>query len=232
MKANLVAEDGKELKFRFNPKEYSVSKSATWTRPTNKAARHSTAPEFGGVQPQTVQMELFFDDWDEHGNLVRDIETLLGWLKPTERSIDKKKPQPQALKFRWGGQQPLAEFRGFLKSVGAKYTMFKSDGTPVRATANITLEEIPADPKKTNPTSGALAGRRSHVMAAGDSLHSVAFREYDDPALWRGLAAFNGIDDPLRVAPGTRLLIPTADEAAALAAPPPAPTGPTGGGSV
>src|SRR5215472_13094118 len=202
-KATLAAEDGSRLEFRFNPKEYSISKSATWNRPTSKSAKHATAPEFGGVQPQTVQMELFFDDWEGSGDLVKDIETLLGWLKPTDKSINqKKKPQPLALQFRWGGQQPLAEFKGFLKSVSAK--------------AQISLEEIPTDPPKTNPTSGAIAGRRSHVMAAGDSLHSVAFREYDDPALWRGLAAVNGIDDPLRVAPGTRLLIPTADEAGAL----------------
>jgi hypothetical protein len=217
MKASLVTEDGsKELRFRFNPKEYSISKAATWNRPTNKGAKHSTTPEFGGVQPQTVQMELFFDDWEGDGDLVRDIETLLGWLKPTDKSIGNKKPQPQALRFQWGGQAPLAEFKGFLKSVSAKYTMFKPDGTPVRATAQITLEEIPNDAKRQNPTSGAIAGRRSHVVAAGDSLHSLAFHEYDDPALWRGLAAFNGIDDPLRLPTGTRLLIPTADEAAAL----------------
>ena len=216
MKASLVAEDGSgELQFRFNPKEYSISKAATWNRPTIKGAKHATTPEFGGVQPQTVQMELFFDDWEGNGDLVDDIETLLGWLKPTDKSIGNKKPQPQVLRFRWG-RAPLAEFKGFLKSVSARYTMFRPDGTPVRATAQITLEEIPNDPAKTNPTSGAIAGRRSHVVAAGDSLHSLAFREYDDPALWRGLAAFNGIDDPMRLAAGTRLLIPTADEAAAL----------------
>jgi nucleoid-associated protein YgaU len=216
-KASLTAEDGSgSLEFRFNPKELSISKSATWNRPTNKGAKNSTKPEFGGVQPQSVTMELFFDDWEGHGDLVKDINQLIEWLKPTDQSINQtKKPQPRALRFLWG-QGPLSTFKGYLKSVSAKYTMFKPDGTPVRATANISLEEIPDDPAKTNPTSGAIAGRRSHLVAAGDSLHSVAFREYDDANLWRGLAVLNGIDDPLRVTPGTRLLIPTADEAAAL----------------
>ena len=36
-------------------------------------------------------------------------------------------------------------------------------------------------------------------------------------ALWRGLASFNDIDDPMRVAPGAELLIPTATEARRLA---------------
>jgi nucleoid-associated protein YgaU len=216
VKAKLVDGDGKRLEFRFNPKEYSVNKAAAWTRPTNKGAKSSTRPEFGGVQPQTVQLELFFDDWEGKGDLVQDINTLLGWLKPSDKSIDTKKPEPQLLHLEGGNTGPLSQFKGVLKSVNAKYTMFKNNGTPVRATVTIALEEFPTDPKKTNPTSGSLAARRTHVAIAGDSLHSIAFAEYEDPALWRGLARFNDIDDPLRLKPGTRLLIPTADEAALL----------------
>ncbi len=217
-KASLVAVDGSaELKFRFNPKEYSIQKSATWSRPTNKSAKSSTKPEFGGVQPQSMSMELFFDDWENpDDDLLDDIKTLLGWLKPTGESINKKKPQPQILKLQWGSNHSLSEFKGFLKSVSVKYTMFKPDGKPVRATANIALEEVPDEPKPTNPTSGSLAGRRTYVLAAGDSLHSVAYAEYGDPGLWRALAVFNRIDDPLRLAPGVRLLLPSADEAAAM----------------
>ena len=220
-KASLAeAEGSKELKFRFNPKEYSIQKSATWNRPTNKSAKSSTKPEFGGVQPQSVSMELLFDDWENpDADLVEDINTLLGWLKPTSESLNKKKPQPQILKLQWGSNKSLSEFKGFLKSVSVKYTMFKPDGKPVRATAQIALEEVPVDPEGTNPTSGSLAGRRTHVIAAGDSLHSVAYAEYGDPGLWRALAIFNDIHDPLRVAPGTRLLLPSADEATGMVIP-------------
>lgn len=215
-KARLVEVDGNktELTFRFNPKEYSTSKSATWNRPTNKSAKSSSKPEFGGVQPQSVTMELFFDDWENpDANLIKDIQTLMNWLKPSDNSLDKKKPQPQILKFHWGSNESLSEFQGFLKSVGVKYTMFKSDGTPVRATANVTLEEVPTDAEGTNPTSGSIAGRRTYVVRAGDSLPSIAYAEYGNPNLWRAVAAFNEIDDPLRMATGTRLLLPSADEA-------------------
>jgi nucleoid-associated protein YgaU len=217
-KASLAEVDGStELTFRFNPKEYSISKSATWNRPTNKSAKSASKPEFGGVQPQAITMELFFDDWENtKGDLVKDINQLLEWLKPTHDSISKKKPQPQILQFRWGSNESLTKFKGFLKSVSVKYTMFKPDGKPVRATANIALEEVPDDPGKTNPTSGSIAGRRTHVVTSGDSLHSIAFDEYGDPTLWRALAQFNQIDDPLRLAPGTRLMLPSPDEAVAL----------------
>jgi hypothetical protein len=216
VKAKLIAADGKELEFRFNPKEYSVQKSAEWTRPTNKGAKHAAKPEFQGSKPRSVSMELLFDDWEGSGHLVDDIDTLLEWMTPDDNSITQKQPEPMVLKFQWGGQQPLARFKGFLKSVNAKFTLFNQQGTPIRATASIQLEEIPNVKKATNPTSGSLDGRRSHVLAAGDSLHSLAFQEYRNPALWRGLAVFNRIDDPLRVRPGTRLLLPTAEEASAL----------------
>ena len=217
-KASLVEADGsKELKFRFNPKEYSIQKSATWNRPTNKSAKSSSKPEFGGAQPQSVSMELLFDDWENpDADLLADVHTLLGWMMPTEKSISNGKPQPQVLKLQWGSNHSLSDFKGFLKSVSVKYTMFKPDGKPVRATASIALEEVPDEPKGTNPTSGSLAGRRTYVVAVGDSLHSVAFAEYGDPGLWRALAVFNGVDDPLRVSAGTRLLLPSADEARAM----------------
>lgn len=216
MKAKLVDATGKSLEFRFNPKEYTVTKAATWNRPTNKGARTATLPEFGGAQPQTVQMELFFDDWEGDGDLSADIDTLLGWVMPTEKSRNSKHPQPQLLHLEGGNTTPLANYKCILKSVNAKYTMFKPNGKPVRATVTISLDEYPEDPPRTNPTSGSPLTRRVRVMCAGDSLHSVAYSEYDDPTLWRGLALFNGIDDPLRLPPGTRLLIPTADEAAVL----------------
>ena len=51
-------------------------------------------------------------------------------------------------------------------------------------------------------------------MAGADTLQSVAFSEYGDAALWRGLADLNDIDDPFRLRPGTTLMIPPATLAA------------------
>ena len=53
-------------------------------------------------------------------------------------------------------------------------------------------------------------------LTAGETLHSVAQREYGSAALWRGLAAANGIDDPLRLDAGRHLLVPPREEAARL----------------
>lgn len=207
----------KELKFSFNPTEYTVAKSATWNRPTTRGARSSTQPEFAGANPQTVRMEIFFDAWEmESGDVTADVKTLLDWTKPTGSSVNRQQANPPVLAFEWGRNSTLTGFQGFLKSVSAKYTMFRGDGTAVRASATISLEEVPTDPQGTNPTSGSLPGMRTHVLRDGDSLQSIAHAEYGRASLWRGIASFNGIDDPLRVAPGTTILVPAVAEAARL----------------
>lgn len=207
-----------ELRFLFNPSEYTITKGATWNRPQSSGAKSATKPQFGGANPQTVQMEIFFDDYEQNeGNVAADVATLLEWTKPTKASVNKKKPEPPILTFEWGGNEALAAFNGYLKAVSIKYSMFDGSGKVLRATANVTLEEVPIEVKRTNPSSGGPSGRGRYVLGDGESLHSIAFREFGDAALWRGLAAFNGIDDPLRVPVGTSVLIPTIAEADRLA---------------
>jgi len=204
----------KELRFLFNPTEYTVTKSATWNRPQTPGAKSATTPQFGGTNPKTVQMEIFFDDWEKQGgSIADDVATLFEWTKPTPTSVQKTTPQPPILAFDWGKNKALADFRGYLKSVSAKYTLFDGEGKVLRVSANITLEEVPVEAAKQNPTSGSPQGRRRRVLTEGETLHSLAFREYGDAVLWRGLADFNGLDDPLRIPIGTSLLIPTLSEA-------------------
>ena len=209
----------KELPFLYNPTEYTISKGSTWNRPQTKGAKSSGKPEFGGTNPQTVQMEIFFDSWEQNATTIAEsIAILLEWTMPTDDSRSKGKPEPPILAFGWGSNPALRNFRGYLKSITAKYTLFDGKGKPLRATANITLEEVPTEVAKGNPTSGGRYGYRSHVLREGETLHSVAYREYGDAAMWRALAVYNDLDDPLRVPIGTSLLVPEIVEASRLAA--------------
>jgi hypothetical protein len=224
-KATLTVVDGAGvtpmLKFQFNPTEYTVSKSARWNRTPTRGAESATEPDYVGTNPTSVTMQVFFDASElPGGDVSADVSTLMEWTRPTPVSQAMNRGQPPLLRFIWGMNPVLQSFQGYLKSVRANYTMFRMDGTPIRATANISLEEVTERVGPQNPTSGSREGRRSRQLAEGDSLASVAYQELGDAALWRGLAEFNGIDDPMRVTPGTRLLIPTPAEARRLSAVP------------
>jgi nucleoid-associated protein YgaU len=221
--ACLRVDDGdpltRELRFMYNPAEFTTSKSATWARPAQRGAASTAQPEFQAANPQSVSMTIWFDAWDDPlADITGKIKTLFEWTKPTAPSIQNGAARPPVLRFEWGTSTVLMDFRGFLKQVDATYTLFEPNGKPIRAKCQLKLEEIPPEEPAQNPTSGSRESRKGRVIADGDSFASVAYREYGDPTLWRALAVFNGIDDPLRLDPGTQILVPSIAEARRLVA--------------
>ena len=63
----------------------------------------------------------------------------------------------------------ISSFPAFVTSVSAKYTLFSSDGTPIRAVCSVSMEEMPASSGRQNPTSGSDDVRRVHRTVAGDT---------------------------------------------------------------
>jgi nucleoid-associated protein YgaU len=197
------------IDFQFNPKELAVGKSAKWSREAQKGSKKSGVPEFKGSEPSKVTLEMFLDATEKQDDkVVQTVEQLFACCVPTDESHDKKKGSPPWVVFHWGG---LTGFTAYVSSVQVKYTLFTPGGMPIRATATVTIEEISGEQPGQNPTSGGPA-RRLHRVVAGDTLASIAWREYGDPALWRALADRNGIDDPMRLRSGATLLVPAAED--------------------
>jgi nucleoid-associated protein YgaU len=198
-----------EVKFQFNPKEYTVSKSASWKKEPVKGAKKTSMPEFQGAEPRSLSVEFFLDQASSPThNLKEDIERLFQCCTPLDETIDKNEPSPPFVVFSWGRN---VTFTAHVKKVSAKYTLFTDDGEPARAVCSLDLEELPADYPRQNPTSGGLHARRTHTLVTGDTLPGVASAEYGDPNLWRAIATANGIDDPLRLRSGRMLSVPRLD---------------------
>jgi nucleoid-associated protein YgaU len=208
------AEGATSLEFKFNPSEYAVKKGAHWEAPKRSMkSKAGSRPDYIGSDPATVSLQIFFDDWEAaFGDVSRDVDQLFDWCTPSKISMGSK-PQPPLLRFIWGSNLQLRMQQFYLESVSVKYTMFGRSGNPLRATADITLKEVPNEQGPQNPTSGAIYARRTHLISEGDTLQSIASGEYGNPNLWRGLALFNEIDDPMRLTLGSRILLPSQEEA-------------------
>jgi hypothetical protein len=199
-----------EIRFQFNPKELSLTKNAKWKRENQASAKKSAPPEFKGSDPCKLALEMFLDATDTMDDkVVKKVEQLFSCCVATEDSRQHGKGSPPWVIFKWGG---MTAFPAYMASVTAKYTLFTPGGVPVRALCTVNLEEIAGEQSGQNPTSGALAARDEHVLVAGDTLQSVAFGAYGDAELWRAIAEANGIDDPMRLRPGSRLLVPALEE--------------------
>lgn len=198
------------IDFQFNPKELTVSKSAEWKRDAQKGGKTSAVPQFKGAQPSKLTLEMFLDATEKQdAAVVETVEKLFKCCVPTDDTHNKNVGSPPWVVFLWGG---LTSFTAYVASVSVKYTLFTPGGMPIRGTATVNLEEIAGVQGGQNPTSGALAARTVHTVVSGDTLASIAWREYGDPNMWRAVAEANGIDDPMRLRAGTALLVPAAEE--------------------
>ena len=211
--------DGESSAIRcwFNPSEYSVSKTNTWkVEPVVGSAL--PPPQFTGGMPRQLTVELLFDSTDTDSLDVREVTNKL--LKAMEVGEGGGGgSRPPMITFAWGQSVP---FKAFGSQLDVRFTMFKEDGTPTRATATLTLmqaeksQDSSSTPGGTtgggNPTTRGIDAIRSHVVRDGDSLQSIAFDAYGDPTLWRAIAEANGIDDPLSLRRGNRLAIPRSPE--------------------
>ena len=123
--------------------------------------------------------------------------------------IDPELHAPPVCLFIWGAYI----FPCIIERVNKKFTMFLPSGIPVRATLSVTLREYvePDLTTKGTPLSSPDRTKR-RIVKQGDSLWTIAAKEYGDPALWRAIAKENRIDDPRTLEIGKEIKIPPLEE--------------------
>lgn len=193
------------IDFQFNPKEWSITRSAEWKVEQSRGG--ASAPEYKGPNPSSVTVEMFLDSsHEEKGDISKTVDKLLRCVAPEAKSKSKRTPSAPHVFFQWGD---AVQFKGYVESVAVKYTMFRGGGTPIRGSATLTIKEFPKVQPAQNPTSGGPAGNRVHRVIEGDTLASIAYAELGSPTRWREIADANPIiTDPLRLTAGLSLMIP------------------------
>jgi hypothetical protein len=197
----------------FNPTQYSIAKSNSWV---NKPASGQSLPEtqFSGGSPRTLNIDLLFDDSPDGD--VSQVTSELFKMMEVDKDLGttgENDGRPPKLQLSWGSYN---SFWAVCTSLNVQFTMFKADGTPIRASATLALMQADVDLRSSrssvarpqNPTTRADVRLRAHVVRDGDSLQSIAYQHYGDPTDWRRIAEHNGIDDPLRLPRSTTLSIP------------------------
>jgi nucleoid-associated protein YgaU len=203
---NLVTNEA--VKCQFNPNEYTLSKTNDWTVKAKKGMNVGKT-DFGGGQPASLKLQLFFNTTDTGEDVRKQTEKLWDLMMVDANSKNPKtnKGEPPRCRFQWGKGR---YFTAVIKSITQKFTMFLDDGTPVRATLDVTFQQYTDeklfDPQ--NPTSRSEA-RKVWVVVEGQTLDWIAYQEYGDSAHWRYIAETNNLANPRELRPGQVLnLVP------------------------
>lgn len=202
-----------EVEFQFNPNQLELSRSASWYAQRAVGFDRGAQQEFSGADPASLSVEVFLDAsaTPTSPQVRKKVEQLLSCCEVDPQSLPTNRPSPPWVRFSWGGFSTV-QFTAYVENVSASYSLFSPTGEPLRATCRLSLKEIPTPTKGQNPTSGALTAQRVHRVVVGDSLPSLAWREYGNATRWRAIAEANAIDDPMRLRPGSELLLPSADD--------------------
>lgn len=193
--------EGQEIRFRFNPTEYSVDKSMNYGE-QSVAGITTPLTQFVSGDAETLSMELFFDvTEDAETGDVRDRTDRLDVLL----SIDGQLHAPPKCRFVWG----TLEFKAVMESANKRFTLFDRDGTPLRARADVSFTgyRTPAEQSQATPKLSADRTTAWEVTAS-DTLWLIADVEYGDPTKWRPIAAANDLADPRDLEPGRTLVVP------------------------
>jgi hypothetical protein len=172
---------------------------------------------------RALTMELFFDTYETR-------EDVRSHTLPIVRLLDRQPPAmaPPVLLFSLGQVQ----FRCVLVDAGQRFTMFLRDGTPVRSTMSVHLQEYvqvdlevqqglffgsPTASAVVNAVAGGVVQAAGAVLAGaatvylirqGDTLSAIAAAYLGDAGRWREIATANKVDNPFDLTPGQPLIIP------------------------
>jgi nucleoid-associated protein YgaU len=183
----------------FNPSRYTLDRS---NQIAEIAIPGLGAPilQFVRGNSRTLALELYLDTYEQGTSVADHTSEIYGLL-----AIDQGTHAPPITTFVWG----RFTFRCVVDRVSGSFTLFLEDGTPVRATLNVTLREyVDVDEEVRDVNRQSADHYKTRVVRQGDTLSSIAADEYGDPTSWRAIADANAIANPRTLAAGRLLVIP------------------------
>jgi hypothetical protein len=216
---------GDSIEVRFNPTEYTLNKGAQIAEVTIPGL-DSPILQFVRGQTETLSLDLFFDStengMDDNAKSVTELTDQFYQLV----KIDGTTHAPPVCLFCWGsdfpgqrsyalqgmgtGSQQRHGFKCLVESVRQRFTLFSTQGVPLRATLTVSLKEYKTLSEQLSDINKKSADHtQAHVVQIGETLSQIANEVYEDPSQWRVIADQNTILDPLELKRGTVLEIPT-----------------------
>lgn len=208
-KARFLTETNKEIVLQFNPSEYEFSEEARYSA-KEKDKMNTSLPQYMGSRSKTFHISLNFDTssiQDVKGTSraacsVKSKTDEIEALAKMENSLHR----PPAVDFIWGE----IKFSGYVISVKTTFTLFHSDGVPIRAKVDVVMQEMPGNKKKNAKESPDRT--KTRVLSEDVTIWELARREYGDMKEWRRIAKANEILNPFEVEIGRILQVPAITE--------------------
>jgi hypothetical protein len=195
------------VNFMFNPFEFSISKTNTWTnRPVTGINVPLVTFKNGGAMGLTLN--LYFDTTRNPSDVRAFTAPLWKMMMIDEEQADPTtgKGEPPPVAFEWGGLY----FKAIITTMTETFLLFDPDGIPLRCKVSVTLQQFIDESDLPPQVQEQIANEQTQTtqqMQEGDRLDNVAVQNGQPPSNYRQIAEQNNIDNPQRVPNGTPLRV-------------------------
>lgn len=188
----------------INPASYSHSHQVSYN---NKTAQGKAGAklEYKGTPPETVSFEIYFDATGAIASSKTPVSVQIERFKKACFNYQGDIHEPYYLIISWGS----LVFKCKLTSMDINYTLFKPNGTPLRAKASVKFEEA-LDVELIAKESGDKSPDLTHsiTVKAGDTLPLLCYHTYGDASYYLEVAKYNNLSNFRNLKPGTELYLP------------------------
>ena len=208
-----------EFSVYINPEKYTHSFQICYNDVQAQGAPGGS-PKFNKVLSETVKFELVFDGTGVVPSPIPGVVPFLGdgitkqiaAFKSVAYKYEGEIHSPRYLELAWG----TLEYTCRLSNLSLTYTMFKPDGTPLRARADATFISYKSE-KDLKLTANNKSPDLSKVLTvkAGDTLPLMCFGVYGSSIYYPQVAEVNGLTDFRDLIVGSQLLFPPLGDAIA-----------------
>jgi LysM repeat protein len=209
--ANFTAKTGSPFTVWINPATYTQDLNIRYT---NRQAPGSNgpSPEFNQVGQDNISFDLVFDTTGVIPPPVagtplpaNGVATLIATFRKLVLTVNGKIHRPNYVMLSWAQLQ----FQCVLSRMKVNYTLFKPNGTPLRATVSVTFLGF-ASEKQLAQEAQLSSPDVSHLVTvvSGDTLPALSHRIYGSSLYYMQVAKHNNLTNFRRLTPGTQLVFP------------------------
>ena len=189
----------------INPEQISHSGSIQMaeSQGTNTAGNTN---QFKSYAPETVSFDLYFDATGVVDDINLPVDVQIAALKAVVYDYQGDIHKPHYVKISWA---PFKDFVCHLTTFKTDYTLFKADGTPLRAKVNLSFKQY-IDPKTREAWANKSSPDLTHAktIRMGDALPLMCKDIYGKVDFYPQVASSNGLTNFRELAVGDVLDFP------------------------
>ena len=188
----------------INPDSYTYNHAVQFSETKNVAEGAGNAGKFNSMDKETVGFSIHFDNTGIFGH-KGSVNDQIHEFKKLVYHYNGQIHRTNYIKLSWG----TLVFYCYLTRLDISYTLFKSNGDPLRAKADVSFtgfsnpKLLAAKANKQSPDVNHLKTFKSH-----DSLPLFCEAIYNDINLYMEVAKANNLDSFRKIPLGTKLIFP------------------------